>query len=117
MDQVDEQFDAVLIAPADHPAISADAIKSIMNEWKSGALLVQPEYADRGGHPVLVDRRYFDELLRLDPKVGLRGFFAQHRGETRRLPVNSPFIARDMDKWEDYLSLHLEVFGRAPRQI
>ena len=114
MRQVDEECDAVLITPADHPAIPGDTIKSIMTEWEGGAALVQPEYEGRGGHPVLIDRRYFDELLHLDRERGLRGFFEQHRPETVRLPVSSPFSARDLDTWEDYVALHQEVFGEAP---
>jgi CTP:molybdopterin cytidylyltransferase MocA len=69
------------------------------------------------GHPVLVDQRYFGELLHLDRERGLRGFFEQHRAETLRLPVPSPFIARDLDTWEDYVALHQEVFGKPPPQF
>lgn len=114
MRAVGTQSAAVLIAPADHPMISEHTIKLILRAWELGAPLVQPEYEGRGGHPVLIDRKYFDELLHLDAELGLRGFFQQHRTETRRLPVDSPFIARDMDTWEDYVALHEEVFGVAP---
>jgi CTP:molybdopterin cytidylyltransferase MocA len=115
--QIGDHFEAVLIAPADHPAISGDTIGSIVNEWEQGALLVRPEYEGRGGHPVLVDRKYFAELLHLDPDRGLRGFFDRHHSETHRLSVNSPFIARDMDTWEDYVALHQDVFGVPPPQL
>jgi len=50
-------------------------------------------------------------ILRLDPERGLREFFEEHRLEVKRLPVSSPFVARDMDTWEDYRRLHEEVFG------
>jgi hypothetical protein len=33
------------------------------------------------------------------------------------LPVKCPYIARDMDTWEDYLALHQEIFGRGPRKV
>jgi hypothetical protein len=33
---------------------------------------------------------------------------------TLRVPVSSPFIARDMDTWQDYEALHQEVFGYGP---
>jgi CTP:molybdopterin cytidylyltransferase MocA len=112
--QLDKDCGAVLITPADHPAIPGDTIKLIVKEWERGAALVQPEYEGRGGHPVLVDQRYFDELLHLDRERGLRGFFEQHRTETLRLPVPSPFIARDLDTWEDYVALHQEVLGQPP---
>ena len=114
--EIGGQFGAVMIAPADHPAIPGRTIKLILHEWEGGATLVQPEHETRGGHPVLIDQKYFDELLQLDSERGLRGFFERHRSETRRLPVNSPLIARDMDTWQDYVALHQEVFGVPPPQ-
>ena len=114
--QLSEEFGAVLISPADHPAIHGPTIKLILHEWENGATLVQPEHEGRGGHPVLIDRSFFDQLVHLDSERGLRGLFDKHRPEVRRLPVDSPFIARDMDTWEDYLALHSEVFGHLPRQ-
>jgi CTP:molybdopterin cytidylyltransferase MocA len=57
---------------------------------------------------------YRDELLALDPAQGLRALFAAHRERVRRVPVASPYVARDMDTWEDYLRLHQDVFGVSP---
>ncbi len=104
----------LLIALVDHPAVSSDTIKQIIDEWKRGTRLVQPEYDGRGGHPVLIDLKYRDELVHLDPQKGLRGFFDAHRAEVRRLPADSPNVARDMDTWEDYVRLHEDIFGRPP---
>jgi hypothetical protein len=42
----------------------------------------------------------------------LRALFDAHADDVRRLPVDSPFIARDMDTWDDYTALHLEVTGQ-----
>ena len=104
----------VLITPVDHPAVSSDTIKQIIREWKAGHALVQPEHQGRGGHPVLIDLCYRAELQNLDPKKGLRVFFANHRSMVRRFPVDSPFIAQDMDTWDDYLRLHEAAFGHKP---
>jgi molybdenum cofactor cytidylyltransferase len=114
VEQVSEDAKALLISLADHPAVPGDTIREIIDEWKRGARLVQPEHKRRGGHPVLIDLAYRDELLQLDPQTGLRCLFETHREEVRRLPVDSPYIARDMDTWEDYIRLHEEVFGRPP---
>ena len=110
-----EMARAVLIAPADHPAINPETIGLLIEKWRGGARLIQPEFAGKGGHPVLIDLSYRDELERLDPDAGLRGFFSKHRADVLRLPVDSPFVARDMDTWEDYCALHEDVFGRKPR--
>jgi CTP:molybdopterin cytidylyltransferase MocA len=105
---------AILITPVDHPAFSAEIIRTITQHWRRGARLIQPEYKGRGGHPVLIDVCFRDELLNLDPHKGLRGFFTSHAAEVLRLPVGLARIARDMDTWEDYLALHEETFGRGP---
>jgi len=41
----------------------------------------------------------------------LRALFQNHRREVLRIEVDSPFIARDMDTWDDYRALHQEVAG------
>jgi CTP:molybdopterin cytidylyltransferase MocA len=107
---------AVLITPVDHPAVSPEIIRALIEKWRDGYKLIQPEHEGKGGHPVLIDLSYRDELLNLDSDSGLRGFFAKHRADVLRLPVDSPFVARDMDTWDDYLRLHQAVFGHKPSE-
>jgi molybdenum cofactor cytidylyltransferase len=110
--QVSKNTAAVLIALADHPAVPPDVMQILVKQWKhGGARLIQPEHNGRGGHPVLIDLAYRAEVLNLDPGHGLRGLFEAHRDEVLRVPVDSPYVARDMDTWEDYLRLHEEIFG------
>jgi len=105
---------AVLITLTDQPAVPPDVMRSIIAEWTSGERLVVPEFQGRGGHPVLVDLGLREELLNLDSSGGLRSFLKGHREHVRRLQVNSPFIAQDMDTWDDYRALHQQVFGVPP---
>ena len=114
VEQVSSNARGLLIALADHPAVPPEVIRVLIDEWKRGATLVQPEHKGRGGHPVLIDMVYHDELLDLDPALGLRALFAAHREQVRRVSVASPYVARDMDTWEDYRRLHEDVFGVAP---
>ena len=105
---------ALLIAPADYPAVPSSVVATLISEWKMGAPLVIPTWQNRGGHPVLIDLRYRAELQNLDPTRGLRALFAAHADEVKRVPVDSPYIARDMDTWDDYSALYKEVFGEPP---
>jgi molybdenum cofactor cytidylyltransferase len=114
VEQVNPNARALIIALVDHPAVPAAIIKVLIDEWRRGARLVQPEHEGRGGHPVLIDLAYRNELLALDPAGGLRSLFAAHREQVKRVPVESPYVARDMDTWEDYRRLHFDVFGVAP---
>src|SRR5262245_152052 len=114
IEQLGAATPAVLIALGDHPVVDSSTVSMIISEWQSGAKLVQPAHGGRGGHPVLIDFSYRDELSNLDPVKGLRAFFEAHRNEVRRLSVASPYVARDMDTWEDYVRLHEDIFGRPP---
>ncbi len=106
---------AVFIALVDQPAIPPSTIAFLNSEGnRMGARLVVPEYEGRGGHPVRIDLSFRDELMNLDPQRGLRGLFETHREEVLRVAVTSPYVARDMDQWDDYLALHREVFGTEP---
>lgn len=108
---------AVLITPVDHPGVSSSIIRSLIEHWRTGHKLIQPEFEGKGGHPVLIDLAYRHELMSLGEEAGLRRFFASRRQEVLRLPVESPFVAQDMDTWDDYLRLHLAVFGHKPAQL
>ena len=105
---------ATLIALADHPAVPSVVISELIDTWRRGAPLVIPTWQNRGGHPVLVDLRFRAELESLDPSRGLRGLFDAHRDQLKRLAVESPYVARDMDTWDDYAALYQEVFGEPP---
>jgi molybdenum cofactor cytidylyltransferase len=114
VEQLNANARALIIALVDHPAVPANTIRMIIDEWRRGARLVQPEHQGRGGHPVLIDLAYRNDLLALDPESGLRALFAAHRNQVKRVPVESPYVARDLDTWEDYRRLHEDVFGVPP---
>jgi len=103
---------ATLIALVDHPAVPPEVVSTLIENWKQGSRLIIPTWHGRGGHPVLVDLSFKQELLNLDASGGLRTLFDAHQNNVKRIPVDSPYIARDMDTWDDYLTLHQEVTGR-----
>ena len=102
---------ATLIALCDHPAIPASVVSTLIEAWINGARLVIPTWQNRGGHPVLVDLSLKAELLNLSASGGLRTLFEKHSNDVQRIEVDSPFIPRDMDTWDDYLTLHREATG------
>lgn len=106
-----ERIQAVIISPADHAAVPPEVVATLISEWKLGARMVKPTSNDRGGHPVLIDLSFRDELLSLNPNGGLKTFFTERQDQVKRVAVKSNYIARDMDTWDDYTALHQEVFG------
>jgi CTP:molybdopterin cytidylyltransferase MocA len=112
--ELPQSCQATLIALCDHPAVPAAVVAKLIATWKNGARLVIPTWQDRGGHPVLIDRSFHTELLNLSSRGGLRALFEAHKNTVERVPVESPYIARDMDTWDDYRTLHQEVTGNPP---
>ena len=110
--ELPESAQATLIALVDYPAVPASVVSTLLQTWQRGARLAIPTWQGRGGHPVLVDLSFKTDLLNLPASGGLRALFDAHSNEVKRVPVDSPFIARDMDTWDDYTALHLEVTGR-----
>ena len=103
---------ATLIALVDHPAVPPTVVSTLIEAWHDGARLIVPTWHGRGGHPVLIDLSFKPELLNLDATSGLRALFDAHRNDVKRIQVDSPYIARDMDTWDDYLTLHQEVIRK-----
>jgi molybdenum cofactor cytidylyltransferase len=115
VEQLSTGTKAILIALVDQPAIPPEVPVALIDEWRrTGARLVVPLHAGRGGHPVLLDSTLREELSNLDMERGLRSLFDAHSEEVVRVPVASPYIARDMDTWDDYSSLYEEVFAASP---
>jgi molybdenum cofactor cytidylyltransferase len=105
--------EATLIALSDHPAVPANVVSQLIDTWTKSASLVIPTWRNRGGHPVLVDLSFKAELLNLSTTRGLRALFERHPNSVQRIEVDSPYIARDMDTWDDYVKLHKEATGGA----
>jgi molybdenum cofactor cytidylyltransferase len=105
---------AVLISLTDQPAIPHSVVSALIERWHHGEKIVKPEVNGQGGHPVLIDLSFRSQLLDLNAKGGLREFLQSNREQVYRLKVDSPFIASDMDTWDDYVTLHREVFGFGP---
>ncbi|MEP6570172.1 MAG: nucleotidyltransferase family protein [Acidobacteriota bacterium] len=112
-----ERIQAVIINPADYAAVPGEVVSRLICEWQQGALLVKPVWNNRGGHPVLIDLEFRAQLLNLDPDGGLKRFFRKRPELVKRVSVNSNYIARDMDTWDDYVALHMEVFGVAAPEL
>jgi molybdenum cofactor cytidylyltransferase len=97
---------AVLIALVDQPMIVTDIINRLIDAYRvRGKQIVIPEYEGRGGHPILIDMAYRDEILNVDPDIGLRQVLRNHPDETLRLPVATGAVVQNMNTWDDYLRL------------
>lgn len=95
--------DAVLVVLADQPLVGAPLINQILDAYRSGGGdLVAPAYRGRRGNPVLIGRRYFDEVSDLPWGEAPRALLRRHTADLHLVPVDSEAILLDIDRPEQY---------------
>lgn len=95
--------EALLVTLGDQPMIEAAAIRRVAGHYlDTGAQLVIPSYQMRRGHPWLVGRKYWNELLSMPANQTMHDFIQRHADEIHYIVYDSPSILEDMDTPEDY---------------
>jgi molybdenum cofactor cytidylyltransferase len=98
-----EAAQAALVALGDQPQIETGIVQAVLNLFlENKADLVVPSYHMRRGHPWIVARSLWPEVLALKPPQTLRDFLNAKAGQIRYLPVDSPSVLMDLDTPEDY---------------
>jgi molybdenum cofactor cytidylyltransferase len=94
---------AALFVLADQPRIPVWVINRIIAAYrKESRGIVIPTFKGERGHPVLIDRKYRDEVKTLDLEVGLRGLVYGHPEDVREVEVRASAVLRDIDSRADY---------------
>lgn len=103
---VQPETDAVVLCLADHPAVSADVVKQLVAAFQeTAAPVVVPTYQGQRGHPVLIARALFDELLGLNARQGANTVIREYSGATHCIEVQDSSILLDVDDPKAYLDL------------
>jgi molybdenum cofactor cytidylyltransferase len=94
---------AALVFPGDQPMLGVQVINLVINGWQeSGRGIVVPIFRGKRGHPLLIDRKYFKEIMALDESEGLRALALKHPGDVKEIETDNPLILKDIDTTEDY---------------
>jgi len=98
-----DQTDAIVLCLVDHPAVSAEVVRKLVAAYQqSSALVVVPIYQGRRGHPVVISRALFKELLSLDPQQGANTVIHKYRDAMQSVEVQDPGILIDIDDPQSY---------------
>jgi molybdenum cofactor cytidylyltransferase len=96
---------AALIGLGDQPQVQEENIRLVCEAYRqSKAQLVVPSFQMRRGHPWLVARPLWDEILELKPPQSPRYFLNRHAAEIHYVEVTTSSILADLDTPEDYQS-------------
>lgn len=100
---LDAAADAVLVMLADQPLVTPSLINQIVSAYQEGAGdLVAPSYEGRRGNPVLIGRRYFEEVAALPWGLAPRALLRRHPTDLHLVPVASEAVLVDIDRPEEY---------------
>lgn len=98
-----EKCDAFIIIPGDLALITVSTINRLIETYKQlkNGLII-PTFKRRKGHPVIINSKYSEQILKLDHKIGLRQLFYENKDDTKFIELESDEILIDLDYPEDY---------------
>lgn len=100
-----KEIGAALIGLGDQPQIRPENVHSICSAWlENNTPMVIPTFNERRGHPWLVRRDLWPEILELPLSATAREFLNSHPEEAHYLPLDES-ILQDVDTPEDYTRL------------
>lgn len=108
IDQLPANAPAAVVTLVDVPLMTAETVRLVVAEWRrTGAPIVRPAIDERHGHPVVFDRRLFQELRQAPLDVGAKAVVRAHAAEILNVSVTDEGCLVDVDTPGDY-----EAFGR-----
>jgi len=98
-----EQTSATMIFLGDQPMIDVTIIEEIIYAYNNSEKgIIIPVYQNKRGHPILIDRKYFIEIEKLNPKEGLRMLAHKFPVDVFEVETGNSSILKDIDTPEDY---------------
>jgi molybdenum cofactor cytidylyltransferase len=102
--QKKEIFDRVLITLSDLPLMESSHYEELIELSKSsGKRIIQTEYEDTSGVPVVFDKSLFASLSKLKNEEGAKPLIEKYKKEVLKLRSKTPFF--DVDTSEAYQKL------------
>jgi molybdenum cofactor cytidylyltransferase len=97
------EAEACLVVLGDQPQIEGKVIAQVCQTFHAQATsLIIPSYQFKRGHPWLVQKNLWPELLAMPATATLRQFLNQHAAEIFYLNVESSSVLMDLDTPEEY---------------
>jgi molybdenum cofactor cytidylyltransferase len=94
---------AALLVLGDQPQMEVEVVRTIITAYgQRRPKLLIPSYQMRRGHPWVVSRELWGEILDLQPPASLRDFLQFHVEEIMYLPVERETVLQDLDTPQDY---------------
>jgi len=97
------QTQGMLIGLGDQPQVQEGSVRMVCEAFQeSKSNIIVPSYQMRRGHPWLVARPLWGDLLNLNPPQSSRDFLNQHADQIQYVDLDDPNILADLDTPDDY---------------
>lgn len=97
------QTQAALIGLGDQPQVRERTVRMVCDAFlETKSNIVVPSFQMRRGHPWLVARPLWEQVLEMKPPQSLRDFLSARRAEIHYVNVDDPNVLADLDTPEDY---------------
>lgn len=98
---------AALVALGDQPQVQERSVRLVCEAFlHTESKLVVPSFEMRRGHPWLVARPLWPDILGMQPPKSPRDFLNSHANDIHYVNVDTPSILADLDTPEDYRASH-----------
>ncbi len=98
------QSEATLICLGDQPQVEERSVRKVCAEFQQHkSNIIVPSYQMRRGHPWLIARDLWDEVLQMHEPESMRDFLNSHKNDIFYVEHDSPNILQDLDTPADYL--------------
>jgi len=100
---LDPEAEGVAYCPVDYPLLQADTVRAVLDAFhSSGSPLALPSYRGKRGHPVVLRRTLFKELLEEDLPQGAKTVVHRYLQAGALVAVEDQGAVIDIDDLTDY---------------
>jgi molybdenum cofactor cytidylyltransferase len=99
--------DAFFLAPADHPAFSAEVVRRLRQAYRvsHARSMVIPVHAGHRGHPSLIAWRHFPKIQAMPSDCGINAYLRQNPDEILEVETDDIGVLLNLDHPNDYVVL------------
>ncbi len=92
-----------LITLGDQPQIQPETVRSVLEKWSANPeKIVMPSIHMRRGHPWMLPRRLWPDVIELKSPLTMRDFLRSHENDIMYVMVGTESILADIDTPDDY---------------
>jgi molybdenum cofactor cytidylyltransferase len=96
---VPEECAAAIVCLGDMPLVTGRMVDRLLGAYdaEEGRLIVQPTYRGKQGNPMLWDKRFFPDILKISGDSGARFLTGQHAESVVEVEMGDDAVLRDFD--------------------